>query len=186
MFAGQQGIVCREPASMIGSVADIELRRKLVLLYLLLLFIIVPFVELALLLKLAEVTGWFHTLLLVIITGVIGTWLARSQGLRTYRKIQQSLEAGQMPTDSLIDAAMIFAAGALLLTPGILTDLFGFSLLFPATRRLYRRWLVNRFKARFTMRTTFRTGEPRQTSEVIDSYVVEHHGEGNEPRDPAS
>ena len=150
------------------------------LFYLLLLFIVVPFVELALLLKLAEITSWWHTLLLVIVTGVVGTWLARSQGLRTYRKIQQSLAAGQMPTDSLIDAAMILVAGALLLTPGILTDLFGFSLLFPPTRLLYRRWLVKRFKARFTMQTTFNTSEPPHESEIIDSYVVEHRPESGE------
>lgn len=145
------------------------------LFYLLLIFIVVPFVELALLLKLADLTSWWHTLLLVIVTGVLGTWLARSQGVRTYRKIQQSLSAGQMPTDSLLDAAMIFVAGALLLTPGILTDLLGFSLLVPFTRLLYRRWLVQRFKARFTMQTTFGSSEPRQESEIIDSYVVEHH-----------
>lgn len=144
------------------------------LFYLLLLFIVVPFVELALLLKLAELTSWWHTLLLVIVTGIVGTWLARSQGLRTYGKIQKSLAAGQMPTESLIDAAMIFVAGALLLTPGILTDVFGFSLLFPITRRLYRRSLVRYFKSRFTMQTTFRTNEPQQQSEIIDSYVVEH------------
>jgi UPF0716 protein FxsA len=151
-----------------------------VLFYLLLLFIVVPFVELALLLKLADMTSWQHTLLLVIVTGVIGTWLARSQGLRTYRKIQQSLAAGQMPTDSLIDAAMILVAGALLLTPGILTDLFGFSLLFPLTRHLYRRWLVKRFKTRFSVQTTFRPGDPQQESEVIDSYVVEHRPEADD------
>lgn len=145
------------------------------LFYLLLIFIVVPFVELALLLKLADLTSWWHTLLLVIVTGVLGTWLARSEGVRTYRKIQQSLSAGQMPTDSLLDAAMIFVAGALLLTPGILTDLLGFSLLVPFTRLLYRRWLVQRFKARFTMQTTFGSSEPRQESEIIDSYVVEHH-----------
>jgi UPF0716 protein FxsA len=149
--------------------------REAVLFYLLLLFIVVPFVELALLLKLAEITSWLHTLLLVIVTGVLGTWLARSQGLRTYRKIRQSLSAGQMPTDSLLDAAMIFVAGALLLTPGILTDLFGFSLLFPLTRQLYRGWLVNRFKASFTLQTTFGGSEARQKSEIIDSFVVEHH-----------
>lgn len=145
------------------------------LFYLLLLFIVVPFVELALLLKLADLTSWWHTLLLVIVTGVLGTWLARSEGVRTYRKIQQLLSAGQMPTDSLLDAAMIFVAGALLLTPGILTDLLGFSLLVPFTRLLFRRWLVKRFKARFTMQTTFGSSEPRQESEIINSYVVEHH-----------
>ena len=143
------------------------------LFYLLLLFIGVPFVELVLLLKMADMTSPWHTLLLVIVTGMVGTWLARSQGIRTYRKIQQALAAGQMPTDSLIDAAMIFVAGALLLTPGILTDLFGFSLLFPPTRRLYRHWLVTRFKGRFKMQTTFNPDGREQASQVIDSYVVE-------------
>lgn len=150
------------------------------LFYLLLLFIVVPFVELAILLKLAEMTSWWHTLLLVIVTGVVGSWLARSQGIRTYRKIRESLAAGQMPTDSLLDAAMIFVAGALLLTPGVLTDLLGFSLLFPPTRRLYRRWLVKRFKASFTIQSTFPTNTPRQSSEVIDSYVVEHRPESDD------
>ncbi len=143
--------------------------------YLLLLFIVVPFVELALLLKLADLTSWIHALMLVIVTGVLGTWLARSQGVRCYRRIQQSLSAGQMPTDSLLDAAMIFVAGALLLTPGMLTDLLGFSLLVPFTRQLYRSWLVNRFKARFTMQATFGNSQPRQESEIIDSYVIENH-----------
>lgn len=155
------------------------------LFYLLLLFIVVPFVELALLLKIAEVTGWLHTLILVVVTGVLGTWLARSQGLKTYYKIQQSLSAGQMPTDSLIDAAMIFVAGALLLTPGILTDLFGFSLLFPLTRHLYRRWLVKKFKSSFKVQTSFGSSQPQQASEVIDSYVVEHHQDTDEtPLEP--
>jgi len=165
---------------MIGSASGINPRRERVFFYLLLLFIVVPFVELALLLKLAELTSWRDTLLLVIVTGLVGTWLARSQGIRTYRKIQQSLAAGQMPTDSLLDAAMIFVAGALLLTPGILTDLLGFSLLFPPTRLLYRRGLINRFKTRFTMQSTFRTGASQQESEIIDSYVVEHRPEADE------
>ncbi len=151
--------------------------------YLLLLFIVVPFAELALLLKLADMTSVPHTLLLVIVTGAIGTWLTRSQGLQTYRKIQQSLSAGKMPTDSLIDAAMIFVAGALLLTPGILTDLFGFSLLLPFLRPFYRRWLVKRFKGSFKVQTAFRTGSPQQESEIIDSYVVEHRPASEEPRD---
>lgn len=134
----------------------------------------------ALLLKIADVRGWVHTLILVVATGILGTWLARSQGIKTYYKIQQSLSAGRMPTDSLIDAALIFVAGALLLTPGILTDLFGFSLLFPVTRHLYRRWLVNKFKGSFKVQTSFSGDPPQQGSEVIDSYVVEHHLHGDE------
>lgn len=173
---------------MIGSIGGVDLWRRVVCFYLLLLFIVVPFTELALLLKLAEVTGVLHTLLLVIVTGLIGTWLTRSQGLQTYRKLQEALSAGKMPTDPLIDGVLILIAGALLLTPGILTDLFGFSLLIPFTRPFYRRWLIRNVKGRFTLKATFRgsvTGRStdQQQSEVVDSYVVEHHPKADEAGD---
>ncbi len=143
--------------------------------YLLVLFIVVPFAELALLLKIAEMTSVLHTLAVVVVTGIVGTWLTRSQGIQTYRKIQAALSAGQMPTDPLLDALMILVAGALLLTPGILTDLFGFSLLLPFTRPFYRRWLIKNFKSRVTFKTNFNGQSPHRSSEVVDSYVVEHH-----------
>ncbi len=145
--------------------------------YLLVLFIAVPFAELALLLKLAEVTSVMHTLALVVVTGMVGTWLTRSQGIQTYRRIQAAFSAGQMPTDSLLDALMILVAGALLLTPGILTDLFGFSLLLPFTRPFYRRWLIKNFKSRVTFKANFGGQPTQQSSEVVDSYVVEHHAD---------
>lgn len=146
------------------------------LLRLLLLFIVVPFVELALLLKIADMTSWQHTLLLVIVTGVVGTLLARSQGFRTYQEIQRALAEGRMPTDSLIDAVLIFVAGGLLLTPGILTDLFGLSLLIPWTRRFFRRALIRWLKSHFKIHTSFPNGPaPGGRTEVIDSYVVEDH-----------
>ncbi len=93
------------------------------LLILLLLFIFVPLVELALLLYLADTTSWQLTLGLVVATGVFGTALARSQGWRAWSRIRDELAAGRMPAEPLLDAVLIFVAGALLLTPGILTDL---------------------------------------------------------------
>ncbi len=141
---------------------------------LLLLFIAVPFVELAILLYLAELTDWKFTLALVIVTGFVGTWLARSQGFRTYWRIQQELASGRLPGDSLLDAVMIFVAGALLLTPGILTDIFGITLLIPFCRAYYRRRLVSWFKSHFTIRAVPQgVGRPLGKSEVIDSYVVD-------------
>lgn len=149
-----------------------------VLLRLFLLFIVVPFVELVLLLRLAQATSPAATLALVIVTGIIGTLLARSQGFRTYQEIQRALAEGRVPTDSLIDGVLIFIAGAVLLTPGILTDLCGFTLLIPFTRRYVRIWLVKRFKKHFKMDTAFAkdTTQPG-SSEVIDSYVIENHSE---------
>jgi UPF0716 protein FxsA len=148
-----------------------------VLLKLLLLFIFVPLTELALLLYLAEVFHWQRTLLLVIATGVVGTLLARSQGWRTWMRIRDELAEGRMPAESLLDAVLIFFAGALLLTPGVLTDAFGISLLIPWCRQHYRRRLVAWFKSRVTIRTaaTGAWNSPPQRSEVIDSHVV---GEG--------
>lgn len=139
---------------------------------LLLLFILVPLVELILLMYVADQTHWWFAASLVIVTGIIGTLLARSQGYRTYRRIHASMSQGQIPTDALIDAAMIFVAGALLLTPGMLTDAFGLSLLVPPCRRWYRRRLVNWFRARFTFQSESSEGPPPPNSKVIDSYVV--------------
>jgi len=146
-----------------------------VFLRLLLLFIAVPFVELAILLYLAELTDWKFALALVIVTGFVGTWLARSQGFRTYWRIQQELASGRLPGDSLLDAVMIFVAGALLLTPGILTDIFGLTLLIPFCRAYYRRRLISWFKSHFTIRAVppEAWGDRSGGSEVIDSYVVD-------------
>ncbi|MCL4201116.1 MAG: FxsA family protein [Pirellulaceae bacterium] len=143
-----------------------------------LLFTVVPLVELALLLYLSDLTDWRFTLGLVVVSGVIGTWLARSEGFRTYRRIQQELQAGRLPGAAMVDAAMIFAAGALLVTPGILTDLFGLTLLIPPCRAFYRQRLISWFQAHFTVQSFPPGAGDRFGSgpEVIDSHVV--------PRDP--
>ena len=139
---------------------------------LLLLFILVPLVELILLLYLAEQTHRWFAVGLVVVTGIVGTLLARSQGTKTYRKIHASMSQGQVPTDALIDAAMIFVAGALLLTPGMLTDTVGLSLLIPQCRQWYRRRLITWFQARFTFHSESSDGPLPPESQVIDSYVV--------------
>ncbi len=120
---------------------------------LLLLFITIPFIELVLLLMLSERMGWAPTLGLVVFTGVVGANLARHQGLRTIQKLQQEVSGGQMPATALMDAAMILVAGALLLTPGVLTDLFGFSLLIPFCRHAYRRGLAGYIQRNFKVTT---------------------------------
>ena len=142
---------------------------------LLALFIIVPLVELALLLYLADRTSWSLTLALVILTGVTGTWLARTQGFRAVRRIQEELAAGRLPGDAVVDAILIFAAGLLLLTPGVLTDVLALTLLIPPLRQLYKRRLRRWFESRFVLRTGgFSSGQsPPGQSTVIDSYVVE-------------
>ncbi len=123
------------------------------LLKLILLFTLVPFAELALLLWLSDVTSLGVTLSLVVITGIVGAWLARMQGFQTWMKIQQQLSRGEAPAGSLVDALLIFVAGALLLTPGILTDVVGFSLLIPPIRSVIKSRLAARFRSSMVMQT---------------------------------
>ena len=103
------------------------------------LFVIVPIVELMLLIQVGQWVGLWPTLALVLLTGAAGASLARREGLRTLAAIQGELAAGRLPGSSLLDGAAILIGGAFLLTPGILTDLVGFSLLLPPTRALIRR-----------------------------------------------
>jgi UPF0716 protein FxsA len=142
------------------------------LLILLVLFVCIPLVELTILLELARLTDVWTTLTLVVVTGIIGASLARRQGWQTYIRIQQELAAGRMPTESLLDAAMIFVAGALLLTPGILTDLFGFSLLVPACRRFYRRAASRWIRTRFQVQT-YDSGSSAPRDQIIECSAVD-------------
>jgi UPF0716 protein FxsA len=112
---------------------------------LILLFTIVPLAELYILIKIGSYIGGFNTIILVVLTAMLGAWLARLQGLRTLQQIQSSLAQGQIPAEELIDGVLILAGGILLLTPGVLTDLFALVLLFAPTRTPFKRWLRRRF-----------------------------------------
>lgn len=104
-------------------------------------FIVIPLAELWLLVKLGGYFGVVPTLLLVVVTGIAGAWLARTQGLLVLMTVQRDLAEGRMPTPALIDGAMILVAGVLLITPGLITDTAGFLLLVPPVRALVRGWL---------------------------------------------
>ena len=111
------------------------------LLRLILLFTIVPVLELAILIKVGTYIGVGPTILVVILTGVLGAALAKIQGLGVLRKIQDNLNDGIIPASHLFDGLLIFIAAALLLTPGLLTDATGFFLLVPYSRNFLKRWL---------------------------------------------
>ncbi|MHB0958431.1 MAG: FxsA family protein [Pirellulaceae bacterium] len=142
------------------------------LLKLLALFILVPLAELGLLLVVAHYTTIGVTLLLVIATGLAGTLLARSQGLRTFRRMGNELTQGKVPTEAALDAALIFCAGALLLTPGLLTDSLGILLLIPSSRRWFRARVVKWLRARFRI-DSLTGARPEARSEIFDTYVID-------------
>ena len=108
---------------------------------LLIIFVFVPVMELYILIEAGRMIGIGATIGLIMMTGVAGAWLARSQGLEILRRIQQDTANGQMPAQTLIDGALILVGGLLLLTPGFFTDALGFSFLVPITRELWRKGL---------------------------------------------
>jgi UPF0716 protein FxsA len=109
--------------------------------YLIALFIALPIVELALLIKLHGMVGLLPTILLVFLTGVAGASLVRHQGLNILFSIRREMDAGRLPAPQMMDGVMILIAGALLVTPGLITDAAGFSLLVPYVRAQIRLWL---------------------------------------------
>jgi len=111
------------------------------LLKLILIFTIVPFIELSLLIEIGARIGTFNTILVIVVTGIIGAYMARIAGLNVLFKIQENLREGIFPRDELFDGILVLIGGVLLLTPGLLTDALGFFLLLPFGQALVRRWL---------------------------------------------
>ncbi|MFO7764962.1 MAG: FxsA family protein [Pelovirga sp.] len=108
---------------------------------LLILFIFVPIIEIYVLIEAGRQIGALPTIALIILTGIAGAFLARSQGFQLLTRIQSDLQAGRVPAEEMFDGAMILAGGMVLLTPGFCTDLLGFILLTPVSRTYIKKWL---------------------------------------------
>lgn len=118
-----------------------------------LLFILVPMVELALLIEVGRFLGTVNTIILVIVTGVLGAALAKFEGLRVMTDLQKDLMQMKMPADKLIEGVMVLVGGLLLLTPGILTDITGVLLILPISRRIFKEMLKKKFAQKVDART---------------------------------
>jgi UPF0716 protein FxsA len=113
---------------------------------LLALFVLLPLVELAILIQVGQWIGVLWTLALVVATGFLGAALAKRHGVRAWIAIRDELRAGRMPAAALADGLLILIGGIVLLTPGLLTDLFGFAMLIPASRNAFKKALSRRFE----------------------------------------
>ncbi|MGE3637264.1 MAG: FxsA family protein [Pirellulales bacterium] len=153
------------------------------LFYLFLLFTVVPVVELVLLVWLGGQTVWWLPVLLVIADGLAGALLWRWQGIRTLVRIREEMAAGRMPADALVDGLLIFFAGGLLITPGMITDVAGFALLIPPIRAVVKRFAKAWFVRHVEVRTAafYGNGSPSSRSphsdEIIDARVIQSHTE---------
>jgi UPF0716 protein FxsA len=140
--------------------------------WLFVLFLAIPLIEIALFVQVGGVIGLWPTLLIVVLTALLGTALMRNQGALAMAQIRDSFNTLRDPAEPLAHGAMILFAGALLLTPGFFTDSLGFALLLPPVRRAVYRWLGKRVQVQ-----SFSTGpQPRRephAGDVIDGEFTE-------------
>lgn len=113
-----------------------------------LLFLVLPILEIYVVTQVAGSMGWLSTIALVIFVSLAGAVLVRVQGLSVLARIQRRLHSGEVPGKELVDGALVLVAGALLVTPGFLTDGVGLVLLLPPTRAIVRTWLTRRYAGR--------------------------------------
>lgn len=112
---------------------------------LLLIFLIVPLIEIYLLLIVGSIVGPLPTIALVLFTAILGAWLLRIEGFHTWFQLQQSLAQGKIPALEIVEGPILLVGGALLLTPGFFTDFLGFLCLLPATRRKLARYVLDKW-----------------------------------------
>lgn len=116
--------------------------------FLVFVFLVVPLVELAVIIQVGQALGVVDTILLLILVSALGAWLVKREGMGVWRRFQQQVAAGALPGNEIVDGVLILFAGALLLTPGFVTDLVGLLLLFPPFRATFRAALRRRFEGR--------------------------------------
>ena len=155
--------------------------------WLFLLFLAVPLIEIALFISMGGAIGLLPTLAVVIITAVVGTWLVRSQGGQVLQEVQRAFNDVRDPSEPLAHGAMILFAGALLLTPGFFTDAFGFALLVPGFRQTVFGALRKRVNTSAGFQAggaTYQTRRPGQRPETIDGEFFEIDETDAPPRNP--
>ena len=147
------------------------------------LFIAVPIVELFVILQVGAVIGVGWTIALLIADSILGSLLLRSQGRAAWRRFGAALQAGRPPAREVLDGVLIVFGGALLLTPGFVTDVLGLTLLAPPTRAFYRALLVRRFGLRLAAGAVGRvTGRrPRPRTGAPGDFDVEGHATEIDP-----
>ncbi|WP_214323969.1 FxsA family protein [Nonomuraea sediminis] len=143
-------------------------------------FLVVPVLEIWVLIQVGSVIGGWTTVALLIADSLLGAWLVRREGRRAWRALQEALQSGRMPDRELADGGLILVGGALLLTPGFLTDIAGFACVLPFTRPLMRRlgaWFFDRRVRRLAASSPYAGmfADPFQGRAEPDGQVV--HGE---------
>ena len=132
-----------------------------------LLFLLIPMVEIYFLIQVGSVIGAIPTIALVVFTALLGAMLLRLQGLATLQRTRSALAQGQVPAMEMFEGVLLVFAGALLLTPGFVTDTIGFLFLVPPLRKAIIRWFLNRSTV-YTQQSGSTAGPSRSGSHTIE------------------
>jgi UPF0716 protein FxsA len=148
-------------------------------------FIAIPIAELYVIIQVGQVLGIFPTIVLLVFMSIAGAWLCKREGLRAWRRFRSALEEPRIPAEEVVDGALVLLAGALMLTPGFLTDVMGLLFVLPVTRVLVNRLIRTRVRMSFLIRGVplgLRTGtgnvpprqdRPRRPDDPVDVEVVQ-------------
>jgi UPF0716 protein FxsA len=148
------------------------------LLPLVLLFIAVPIAELAVIIQVGQAIGIWWTIAILIADSLLGSWLMRHQGRAAWRRFNEAVQGGRVPAREVVDGALVIFGGALLLTPGFITDILGLILLLPPTRAVVRGILTRRLAHRMVASAT----RPRPGHYDVEGTAVDIDAERIEPR----
>ncbi|MDP9345597.1 MAG: FxsA family protein [Actinomycetota bacterium] len=142
---------------------------------LLVLFIVVPIVEIFAIIQVGQAIGVLWTIALLIADSILGSLLMRSQGRAAWRRFNAAIAEGRAPAREVLDGVLVIFGGALLLTPGFVTDVFGVAFLLPPTRAVLRKVLVRRFAARMIVSAPPRRGgrPPRRSDADVEGTASE-------------
>ncbi len=138
---------------------------------LLLLFILVPLADLLVLYGITQMTHWTTTVAVVIASGIVGAWLAQKQWRSVTTRIRDQLVQNNIPSGLLTDGGMILFAAGLLITPGLITDLLGLSLLIPKLREIYKKHAIHWLKINLKVQVQ-KMQRPAEDPDVVDGEVV--------------
>ena len=147
---------------------------------LILLFTLMPLLELWLLVRLSGIFGFWTTIFVVLLTGIVGASLARWQGWQTVHRIRSEMDQGVLPAQAIGDGVMILVAGVLLITPGVITDIVGLALLIPPIRFVMRKgiqhWLAKNVRVETTFSSSSTSADfPQPDDNVVEGRVVDSH-----------
>ena len=140
---------------------------------LLIIFVLVPIAELAVIIQVGQEIGVWWTIAILIADAVLGSLLLRSQGRIAWRRFNVALQAGRPPAREVLDGVLVIFGGAFLLTPGFITDIFGAIFLIPPTRAIARRLLVKRFSERMVVAARSRAGTWSTRPGDVDGTAVD-------------